>query len=152
MKNKNVVNLKISADTSDIDKAIEKVNLLKESMEDCQKVLFIESDNKLSKEAILAEQERIESITGMKTCILHNGYRLSKIENCNNETKETKFEIWGKSEFIKYLGIDCGMKKEYAEEKWIDISKGHNFVIASYSEKLKGHRIMSVDFFDSIMK
>lgn len=58
------------------------------------------------------------------------------------------YEIWGKSEYIKYLMSKGAINKKTIDDRWKKISKGYNFIIAIHRKDIKGYDLFSVQTFN----
>ena len=67
-------------DTTELDAALEKAKLLKDTTEDHKKVLIIQAKALIREEDVKAEEDRIKSITGMRVCIINSRYEVVGIE------------------------------------------------------------------------
>lgn len=74
------LSVKFNVDTTELDAALEKAKLLKDTTEDHKKVLIIQAKALIREEDVKAEEDRIKSITGMRVCIINSRYEVVGIE------------------------------------------------------------------------
>ncbi|WP_195616869.1 hypothetical protein [Clostridium paraputrificum] len=58
------------------------------------------------------------------------------------------YEIWGKSEYIKYLMSGGAINKKTIDDRWKRVSKGYNFIIAIYRKDIGSYDLFSVQTFN----
>lgn len=58
------------------------------------------------------------------------------------------YEIWGKSEYIKYLMSKGAINKKTIDDSWKRVSKGYNFIIAVYRKDIGRYDLFSVQTFN----
>lgn len=83
-----------------------------------------------------------------------NIFKSDIIKPINNEIEIIKvnaYEVWGYSEYAKYIMSKCRIKEEILKERWKKNSKGYNFVIAVYKEDIKSYDIFSVPYFNKVI-
>lgn len=61
------------------------------------------------------------------------------------------YEIWGKSEFVKYSISGGVINKKTIDDRWERISKGYNFIIAIYRKDIGSYDLFSVQTFNEIL-
>jgi|GEM_PF-2756896 len=83
-----------------------------------------------------------------------NVFKSDIVKPFNDEIEIIKvndYEVWGYSEYAKYIMSKCRMKEETLKKRWEKYSKGYNFVIAVYKEDIKSYDIFSVPCFNEVM-
>lgn len=75
-KNAQVLSVKVKVDTTELDEALEKAQLLKDITEAHKKVLIIQAKALMRREDIEKEEARIKDITGMKVCIVNKNFEV----------------------------------------------------------------------------
>ena len=58
------------------------------------------------------------------------------------------YEIWGKSEFVKYSMSTGAVNKKTVDDRWKRVSKGYNFIIAIYRKDIGSYDLFSVQTFN----
>lgn len=79
-KNAQVLSVKVKVDTTELDEALEKAQLLKDITEAHKKVLIIQAKALMRREDIEKEEARIKDITGMKVCIVNKNFEVIRID------------------------------------------------------------------------
>lgn len=79
-KNAQVLSVKVKVDTTELDEALEKAQLLKDITEAHKKVLIIQAKALIRREDIEKEEARIKDITGMKVCIVNKNFEVIRID------------------------------------------------------------------------
>ena len=79
-KNAQVLSVKVKVDTTELDEALEKAQLLKDITEAHKKVLIIQAKALIRREDIEKEEARIKDITGMKVCIVNKHFEVIRID------------------------------------------------------------------------
>lgn len=79
-KNAQVLSVKAKVDTTELDEALEKAQLLKDITEAHKKVLIIQAKALMRREDIEKEEARIKDITGMKVCIVNKHFEVIRID------------------------------------------------------------------------
>lgn len=79
-KNTQGLSVKVKVDTTELDEALEKAKILKDTTEAHKKVLIIQAKALMRETDIKAEEERIKAITGMRVCIVNARYEVLGID------------------------------------------------------------------------
>lgn len=79
-KNTQGLSVKVRVDTTELDEALEKAQLLKDITEAHKKVLIIQAKALMSEQDIEKEEARIKDITGMKVCIVKKHFEVIGID------------------------------------------------------------------------
>lgn len=74
------LSVKINVDTTELDEALEKAQILKDITEAHKKVLIIQAKALMRREDIEKEEARIKDITGMKVCIVNKHFEVIRID------------------------------------------------------------------------
>ena len=74
------LSVKINVDTTELDEALEKAQILKDITEAHNKVLIIQAKALMRREDIEKEEARIKDITGMKVCIVNKHFEVIRID------------------------------------------------------------------------
>ena len=74
------LSVKINVDTTELDEALEKAQILKDITEAHKKVLIIQAKALMRREDIEKEEARIKDITGMKVCIVNKHIEVIRID------------------------------------------------------------------------
>ena len=74
------LSVKINDDTTELDEALEKAQILKDITEAHKKVLIIQAKALMRREDIEKEEARIKDITGMKVCIVNKHFEVIRID------------------------------------------------------------------------
>lgn len=75
-KNTQALSIKVKVDTTEIDEALEKAQLLKDITEAQKKILVIQAKALMRREDIEKEEARIKAITGMNVCIVNKHFEV----------------------------------------------------------------------------
>ena len=74
------LSVKINVDTTELDEALEKAQILKDITEAHKKVLIIQAKALMRREDIEKEEARIKDMTGMKVCIVNKHFEVIRID------------------------------------------------------------------------